>query len=132
MYNNDISSSANEATNMIDKYFTGSYLIAEILMLVFYIIVMWIIFEKAKKPGWAAIIPFYNVIVMLDIAGLDWWHILILIFVPFAAIAYMIIIPYRVSKRFGKSTIFSVLSIFFSIITYAIIAFGDAKYKGDK
>lgn len=129
MYNNSLMNSSNNITNMISKYFTGNYLIAEIIMLIFYLIIMWIIFEKANKPGWAAIIPIYNVIVMLDIAGLSWWHILFIIFVPFTAIIYAILIPYRTSKRFGKSTIFSILSIFLSIITYAIIAFGDAKYE---
>ena len=131
MYSNDLINSSDNMTNMISKYFTGSYLIAEIIMLIFYLIIMWIIFEKANKPGWAAIIPIYNVIVMLDIAGLDWWHIFIMIFVPFAAVIYAVLIPYRTSKRFGKSTIFSILSIFFSIITYAIIAFGNAKYEED-
>ncbi len=30
---------------------------------------MWKTFEKAGEPGWAIIIPIYNVIVLLKIAG---------------------------------------------------------------
>ena len=30
---------------------------------------MWKVFTKAGKPGWAAIIPIYNLIVLLQIAG---------------------------------------------------------------
>ena len=29
----------------------------------------WKMFTKAGKPGWAIIIPIYNLIVMLEIAG---------------------------------------------------------------
>ena len=42
------------------------------------IISMWKIFTKAGKPGWAAIIPIYNIIVLLEIVGKPvWWIILI-------------------------------------------------------
>ena len=42
---------------------------------------MWKVFSKAGQPGWASIIPFYNLYIMLKIAGKPgWW--LILMFVP--------------------------------------------------
>ncbi|PLW93328.1 MAG: signal peptidase I, partial [Marinilabiliales bacterium] len=31
------------------------------------IIAQWKIYEKAGKPGWAVLIPFYNIIVLLEI-----------------------------------------------------------------
>ncbi|MEA2043640.1 MAG: DUF5684 domain-containing protein, partial [Bacteroidota bacterium] len=38
---------------------------------------LWKIFEKAGKPGWASIIPIYNLIVLLEIVGKPvWWFIL--------------------------------------------------------
>jgi len=33
------------------------------------IVAMWKVYVKANKPGWAAIIPFYNLWVMLEIVG---------------------------------------------------------------
>ncbi len=42
---------------------------------------MWKVFEKAGKPGWAAIIPIYNLIVLLDIVGKPIWWL-----VPFALV----------------------------------------------
>jgi hypothetical protein len=36
---------------------------------VFYIFCMWKIFVKAGKPGWAAIVPIYNILVELEILG---------------------------------------------------------------
>ena len=97
---------------------------------IFMIVVWWMIFKKAGQPGWAILIPIYDLIVVFKVIKMDWWHILILIFVPFASIVYAILIPLKLAKVFGKSTAFGVLSIFFSIITYPILAFGSAKYEG--
>jgi len=36
---------------------------------------IWQVFTKAGKPGWACLIPFYNVIVLLQIAGKPLWWI---------------------------------------------------------
>ena len=107
----------------------GTWLSA-LAVAIFSLITTWIIFKKAGQPGWAAIIPIYNLIVLLRVVKLDWWHILILLFVPFASVVYAIIIKLKLAKVFGKSTAFGVLSIFFSLITVAILAFGQAKYEG--
>ena len=34
---------------------------------------MWKVFTKAGKPGWAAIVPIYNTIVLLEIVGKPIW-----------------------------------------------------------
>lgn len=34
---------------------------------------VWKTFEKAGKPGWAAIVPIYNIIIMLEIVGKPTW-----------------------------------------------------------
>lgn len=93
------------------------------------IISMWKLFVKAGKPGWAAIVPVYNIIVMLDIIGLSWWHIFIML-IPFAATIYGIVISFELAKKFGKGTGFAVFTIFFSPIAYPILAFGKAEYQG--
>lgn len=108
---------------------TGT-LIFYIALAIFELIVLWKIFKKAGQPGWAAIIPIYDIIVLFRIIKMEWWHILIMLFVPFAQIVYAILIPLKLAKVFGKSTAFGVLSIFFSLITYPILAFGSAKYEG--
>ena len=43
-------------------------------VLVLMVASMWKIFDKAGQPGWAALIPIYNVIVLLQIVGRPvWW-----------------------------------------------------------
>ena len=115
--------------NLLAGIGTGT-LIVYLAVLVFMLVTMWKIYQKAGQPGWAAIVPIYNIIVMLKIIKMDWWHVLIMLFVPFAAIVYSILIPIKLAKVFGKSTGFGVLAIFFSIIAYPILAFGSAKYEG--
>ena len=40
---------------------------------------LWKTFAKAGEPGWAAIVPFYNVYVMTQIVGRPaWWVVLAL------------------------------------------------------
>src|SRR5262249_21381522 len=42
---------------------------------------MWGVFAKAGEPGWAAIVPIYNVVVLFRITGLPVWYI-VLLFIP--------------------------------------------------
>ena len=93
------------------------------------IVALWKIFEKAGKPGWAAIIPIYNVIVLLEIVGKPWWWI-ILFFIPIVNIIFAIWATNLLSKSFGKNEGFTLGLIFLSFIFYPILGFGDAKYQG--
>lgn len=94
------------------------------------VIALWKVFVKAGHPGWAAIIPIYNVYILLKIAGRPgWW--LLLFFIPFVNFVISIIVSVDVAKNFGKSTLFGVVALwFFSLIGYLILGFGDAKYVG--
>jgi len=101
------------------------YLIIGILML----ISMWKIYAKAGKPGWAAIIPIYNIIVLLEIVDKPLWWI-ILMFIPFVNIVISIIVTVELAKKFGQSVGFAIGMILLSIIFYPILAFGSSTYKG--
>jgi positive regulator of sigma E activity len=91
----------------------------------------WRIFTKAGKPGWASIIPFYNIYVMLQIAGKPgWW--LILYFIPLVNLIIGIIVIVALAQSFGKGAGFAVGMIFLGIIFYPILAFGDARYLGPR
>lgn len=91
------------------------------------IISMWKIFVKANKPGWAAIVPFYNSYVMVEIAKKPtWWFGMM--FVPLANFVFIIMIINGLVKNFGKSEGFTVGVIFLPYVFFPILAFGDAKY----
>lgn len=94
------------------------------------IFALWRIFEKAGKPGWAALIPFYNVIVLLEIVGKPWWWLLLLIFVPLGNIIWGIWTVNLLAKSFGKNEAFTVGLLLLGIVFYPILGFGSASYQG--
>lgn len=106
----------------------GAYLLY-VIVIVFYIYSMWRIYAKAGKPGWAAIIPIYNVLVELEIVGRPWWWLLLTL-VPVVNIVIGVIITLNLAQVFGKSTGFGIGLIFLPIIFIPILAFGNAKYLG--
>ncbi len=89
------------------------------------IVSVWIIFNKAKQPGWAAIIPIYNIIVFLRVAGKPWWW-LFLFCIPIVNIIFMIIAYYGISTNFGKGAGFTVGLVLLSIIFFPILAFDSS------
>lgn len=100
-----------------------------IVVIVFYLYCMWRIFVKAGKPGWAAIIPIYNVLVELEIVGRPWYWLL-LMFIPVVDIVLAIIVLFRMAKVFGHSVGFGFGLLFLSFIFLPILAFDQSTYLG--
>ncbi|MEW6364709.1 MAG: DUF5684 domain-containing protein [Acidobacteriota bacterium] len=91
---------------------------------------LWKTFTKAGKPGWACIIPIYNVIVMLQIAGRPgWWFFLLLI--PVVNFVIAIIVSIDLARAFGKGTGFGLGLLLLGMIFYPILGFGSAQYQGE-
>lgn len=101
-------------------------------VVIFFVYCEWKIYEKAGKPGWAAIIPIYNVIVMLEIVGKPvWWIILLLI--PGVNIVILIILLHGLSKSFGQGTGFTLGLLFLGFIFIPMMALkNDIKYVGPR
>ena len=93
------------------------------------IVALWKIFVKAGEPGWAAIIPFYNLYVLFKITWGNGWKFLFLL-IPIANIVFAIITMVKLAKAFGKSGGFAVGLIFLSVIFYCILAFDQSQYLG--
>jgi Family of unknown function (DUF5684) len=100
-----------------------------VAFIVVYLVAAWIVYTKAGEEGWKALIPIYNVWVLLKIVGRPgWWLLLFLI--PFVNFVIWIIVSIDLAKSFGKGTGFALGLIFFAPIFYMILAFGDATYRG--
>ncbi len=96
-------------------------------IIVLMIVSMWKVFTKAGQPGWAAIVPIYNIVVILKIVGKPlWWLILFLI--PIVNFVVAIMIALALAKAFGKSTGFAIGLILLGIVFFPILAFSDATY----
>lgn len=89
---------------------------------------MWKIFEKAGKPGWAAIVPIYNLWVLNEIAGKEvLWFILAL--VPCVNIVALVMIWMDVAKNFGKDPMYGLGLALLGPIFAPLLGFSNAKYQ---
>ena len=99
---------------------------------VFIIASMWKIFQKAGKPGWAAIIPVYNSWVLFEITGYPAW-IALLSLVPFVSLVtslVAIMANFKLAKLFGKSDFFAVMNVLFPVVTYPMLAGKNSHFQG--
>ena len=106
----------------------GTYAILVLVIAVIMIIANWKIYTKAGKPGWASLVPFYNMYVMYEIAGMNGWMFL-LTFIPIVNIVIQIMLYLNLAKKFGKSTGFAIGLILLNPIFLLLLAFGNAEYN---
>jgi hypothetical protein len=100
-----------------------------VVLVVFELVAGWRVFSKAGKPGWAIIIPIYNLYVLLKIVGRSGWWILLML-IPIVNILISLIIGLDLAKAFGKGVGFGLGLFFLGPIFYPILAFGSARYQG--
>ncbi|MFO0832355.1 MAG: DUF5684 domain-containing protein [Phycisphaerales bacterium] len=107
----------------------GVILLIELVVIVAIIAGMWKMFAKAGQPGWAAIVPIYNMYILTKIVGRPWWW-LILMFIPIVSFIIWIIMALDLAKSFGKGVGFAVGLILLGFIFIPVLGFGDAQYQG--
>lgn len=115
----------------------GIFFLIVIAVCVFLIIANWKLFEKAGKPGWAAIIPIYNVIVLFEIIGYKWYYIFLLFLGVIPVVGGIIVMLFTISysiklaKSFGQSVGFGIGLWLVNVVFVSIIAFDkNIKYIG--
>lgn len=108
-------------------------------MMIYYIIVLaiaivcyvglWKMFVKAGRPGWAAIVPFYNYYCLFEMAFGNGWLFLLLL-VPCVNYIFLIILSFKLASAFGRGVGFGFGLLFLTPIFYMILGFGEAEYIG--
>ncbi len=88
---------------------------------------LWMVFDKAGQKGWKAIIPIYNIWVLLEIVGRPKWWI-ILFFIPVVNFIIQIIVAIDLAKSFDKSVWWGVGLIIIPWLFIVLLGFGDAQY----
>lgn len=110
-------------TGSLGIFFTIFYLV----FLALYVVVMWKVYEKAGYPGWGAIIPIYNIYILIKMANYSGWFFFLL-FVPAVNFVVLILIYIRIAAGFGKDVGFALGLMFLSVIFFPILAFGESTY----
>ena len=109
--------------------FSGVFLIVFLAICLLMIASMWKVFTKAGQPGWAAIVPIYNIVVLLNIVGRPlWW--LVLFIIPLVSIVAAIIVYIDLAKSFGKGAGYGIGMLLLPFIFFPMLGFGDARYVG--
>lgn len=113
-----------------DTGFWGIYTIILLAICAISIVSSWKIFTKAGVPGWASIIPFYNMYKLYEIAWGNGIYFLFN-FIPCVNIVISAILAVKLAKSFGYETLFGIFALWlFSPIGYLILAFGSSEYIG--
>ncbi len=89
---------------------------------------IWKVFVKAGHPGWAAIVPIYNVVILMQIAGKPVWWV-VLFFIPMVNAIAAILVSIAIAERFGKGTGFGLGLAFLGPVFYPLLGFSDARYQ---
>ena len=118
----------NDNIDGIENLSTGS-IVFSLVIFALTIIAMWKIFTKAGKPGWASIVPIYNLYVLFEITGMNGWMFLLLL-VPIANIVVSIMLYIKLAKSFGKGVGFGIGLLLLNTIFTLILGFGSAEYVG--
>ena len=101
----------------------------ELALIIFVVVSIWKTFSKAGKPGWASIIPIYNIYIVVKMAKRPWWWLLLLL-IPYVNIIFYIIVNIDVAKHFGEGVGFGLGLSLLPFVFYPILAFSKVKYIG--
>lgn len=87
------------------------------------------VFMKAGQPAWAAFVPVYNDIKLLEIVGRPWYWFLLFL-VPFAGIFFAVVALHDLSRSFGKDAGYTVGLVLLPIVFFPMLGHGQARYLG--
>jgi hypothetical protein len=107
----------------------GGMAFVQLALMILIVVSFWKIFGKAGKPGWAAIVPIYNIIVYLQIVNRPiWWIILLLI--PIVNVVVAIILTNDLAKSFNKGVGWTIGMLLLGVVFYPMLAFSADPYVG--
>lgn len=110
-----------------DVVATGAF-VFQLVLAVAQLAGMWAVFSKAGHGGWKALVPVYNLYVMLQIGDNAWWWLLVL-FVPIVQLYALYKIQAGVARAFGRGIGFALGLVFLGFVFYPLLGFGDAQYR---
>lgn len=109
-------------------------MIVIIVLFIYGTILKWVLFHKAGRHGWAAIIPIYREVTLLKVCDMSAWWLLFLVIpvVGWLVLGVVAIVTrFRLAKAFGKGIGFGFGLLLLGVIFESILAFSPhTKYVG--
>lgn len=119
----------NDATSTAVAAGLIVYYVIFLAVMIVSLVGLWKVFVKAGKPGWGAIVPFYNTYCLFEMSfGTGWLFLLIL--VPCVGQVMMIIMWIKLAQAFGKGAGFGIGILFLPFVFLPMLGFGDAQFVG--
>lgn len=132
--------SASQKIDLVIKVLLANTVVKTVLwviliLFIYCTITRWIIYKKAGKNGFAAIIPFYRQVTMYKVCGLSPFLMLLWLVPIFGWIAMFIIAIMKrilLAENFGRSALFGFGLLLFPPIFQSILAFNkNIEYEGE-
>jgi hypothetical protein len=102
-----------------------------LLLTVVMVVAAWRVFTKAGRQGWAALVPGYNLLILLRITGKPlWWLLLFLI--PGVNFVASILVGVALARKFDKGALFGIGLTFLPFIFLPILGFGASTYSAQR
>ena len=107
----------------------GGFMLVCLLVSLVVLAGVWKVFTKAGEPGWASLIPIYNVVVLLRIVGRPaWWTVLL--FVPLIGFVVGFVALMDLARVFGRGIGYAVGLTVLPFIFFPHLGLGDSQYQG--
>ena len=125
------SSSMTPAESTAMAGFMMLYWVVMLVLIVVTVVSMWKLFTKAGKPGWASIVPIYNNIVQLEIAGRPAWWVLLIMLVPFFNVWVSVVSMIDFVRSYQRSGLWVIGFMLAPVIALPWFAFSSkTQYRG--
>jgi hypothetical protein len=93
------------------------------------IVGIWMVLEKADRPGILSIVPLVNFYQLFQLTGRPGWLVIFIILFPLAP-AVLFVLSLDLARVFGKSTNFAFGIFFFPFIFLPLLGFDKSVYIG--
>jgi hypothetical protein len=103
-------------------------LVVSLVSTVIQIAGMWKTFGKAGERGWGAIVPIYNVYLMVKVADKPWYYMILFLIPPINVILYLYV-QWEVGDKFGFGGLGKLVFMLLAPLSYVATGFGSYNYK---
>lgn len=90
---------------------------------------LWRVFVKAGRPGWAAIVPIYNLYTWVKVADQPGWWV-VLYFVPVVNYFVHVAVCIYAAQEFRQHWLFGIGLWLFPFVFLPVLGFGHVEYVG--
>jgi hypothetical protein len=106
---------------------SGQTVLLSVLVYLLYSAPWCLVFTKAGKRWWVALLPVINLLVIMRIAGRPWWWVLIRLG-PLVGIAFWVVVCLDVSERFGHGVPVTIGLVFLPFVFAIWLGLGPDAY----